>query len=128
MPFARKLFEDNAKFGWRIHECTDVEETAQLLEMNKVKIHAMMIVNNGTGETDFVKLYNSPDVTVGTTDPDLILPSAASETYTILFKNGLEDIFTNALTIACVTAAGTAGTTAPTTSTVDVHLAVEDDV
>jgi len=67
--------------------------------------------------TNYLKLYNSATaVTVGTTDPDVILMLPGSVTRAFIFRNSLS--FSTGLSFACVTTAGTAGTTNPVTTVI----------
>lgn len=69
------------------------------------------------GTTNFLKLYNSATaVTVGTTDPDVILMLPGSVTRSFIFRNSLS--FSTGLSFACVTAGGTAGVGNPVTSVI----------
>src|SRR2546425_5835287 len=53
------------------------------------------------------------NVTVGTTDPDIVLDCLPGKKLTIIIT-GAGLVFTTGLTVACVTTGGTAGVTAPT--------------
>lgn len=83
-------------------------------------VHAV----NGNAGVHYLKFYDDINPTVGTTDPDEILPLRGSGT-----EGGVTDFpcdmtFENGLSFATVTTAGTAGTTDPV-STVSVVLTVE---
>ena len=72
------------------------------------------------GAASYLKIYDSLGPTIGTTDPDWILPVAASVQRTFLFTE--DDVMgltiANGISYGCVTAGGTAGTTSPTSSVI----------
>lgn len=76
-------------------------------------IHAVVIDNTLNAAKSFVKLWDllSGAVTVGTTDPDMIVPVPAGVKRSFLFFEGLS--FATGITIAAVTTGGTGGTTTP---------------
>ena len=97
----------------------DVDETAEVdVNHGAAKIVALVLDNTANSATTYLKLYNTATVTVGTTVPDLVLMVLASVTRTMVIKSrsyaGL--YFDTALTLAAVTAGGTAGTTGPTSA------------
>jgi hypothetical protein len=73
----------------------------------------MVDVDNSGNPADpaYLKIYNAAAPVVGTTAPDLILEVGLNKRRTFVIPEGWA--FT-ALSFACVTAGGTAGTTAPT--------------
>lgn len=73
------------------------------------------IDNTANGSASYVKLYNSAAPTVGTTAPDWIFRVAANTRRSFVSIEG--HAFTN-LSLCCVTAGGTAGTTSPGASVV----------
>ena len=84
-------------------------------------LYAVRFENAAVAAASFLKLYNVTPVTVGTTDPDMILMCPASVNRTFIIRTGTN--FATALSYACVTTAGTAGTTNPT-ATVLIDLLV----
>lgn len=85
-------------------------------------------VTNPNAAVAYLKIFNNINPTLGTTDPDEIYECAGSGT-----EGGITDLpinpskgllFSEGLSYACVTAAGTAGTTSPT-SNVTVVLTVK---
>ena len=84
-------------------------------------IYAVTIDNAANANKEYLKLYNVAAPTVGTTDLDMILMIVASVKRTFVFKTG--NNFATAVSYACVTTAGTAGTTNPV-STVLVDILV----
>ncbi len=101
---------------------TDLNETKSAVKASAGTMHSIIIDNTANGAASFVKLYDvaSGSVTVGTTAPDWIFKVPASTKRSITFMDG-GIAFATALTAACVTAGGTAGTTGPT-SDVDVTI------
>lgn len=67
-------------------------------------------------QAEYAKLYNSAAPTVGTTAPDMIIPLAAGATVDVAIVGGYN--FATNCSIACVTAAGTAGAVSPTADVV----------
>ncbi len=104
-----------------IHEITDLENTAEALASGSKILRAVTVDNAANGATTYFKMWNSAGPTVGTTAPDLILMVPASVKRSFIFPEGI--VFGTACECACVTTAGTAGTTSPTSSvTVQVIL------
>ncbi len=104
-----------------IHEITDSENTAEPLASTSKILRAVTVDNSANGSATFFKMWNSAGPTVGTTAPDLILMVPASVKRSFYFHEGI--VFGTACECACVTTAGTAGTTSPTSSvTVQVIL------
>ena len=71
--------------------------------------------SNNAAAASFLKLYDASAPTVGTTAPDWIISAKGGDkVHMVFFKN--KPKFTTALSVACVTAAGTAGATSPTSA------------
>lgn len=104
-----------------IYKSTDVNATKEGVKSSSAVIHAIVIDNSLNAAKTFLKLWNlaSGSVTVGTTDPDMIIQMPASIKRTFIFFEGLT--FDTGLTIAAVTVAGTPGVTGPT-SDVNVEI------
>lgn len=102
--------------GALLHINTDVDETEDDVDSGAGTLYAIEIDNTGNAAITYVKLYEaaSGSVTVGTTAPDFIFRVAASVSRAIIFPAGLA--YATALSIAAVTAGGTAGTTGPTSA------------
>jgi len=98
---------------------TDLNATKAAVDASSGTIHAIVIDNTAnSGEATYLKLWDvaSGSVTVGTTAPDWVFKVPASTKRTIIFPEGAA--YGTALTAACVTTAGTAGTTNPTSDVV----------
>lgn len=109
-------------FALALYKNSDTNEVKDQVKSGSTTIHAVVIDNSANGAVTFVKFWNltSGSVTVGTTDPDMIIRIPASTKRTMLFHEGL--VFATGLTVAAVTAGGTGGTTGPT-SDVSVEIA-----
>lgn len=75
-------------------------------------LYGIRVDNTQNSTPVFLKLYNHASPTIGTTDPDLILKVKNGVTRRVMFPKGLA--FATAISMACVTTGGTAGTTNPT--------------
>ncbi len=101
---AATLFQDTASTA------TVVGVTAASTTVYEIEID-----NSALASVVFTKLWNvaSGSVTLGTTDPDLIVRVPASAKVTLVFPTGL--VLDTAVSVATVTAGGTGGTAAPAT-------------
>ena len=100
---------------------TDCANAAVAVKASSAVLYAVEIDNTNNGAATYVKLWNTAQgsVTVGTTAPDMILMCPASVSKSFIMPGGIT--FGTALTVAAVTAAGTAGSTSPTSdATVNV--------
>jgi hypothetical protein len=105
--------------GLKKHRDTDITATKAAVDATSGSIHAIVIDNtNNAAEAEYLKLWDaaSGDVTVGTTAPDWVFKVPAATKVTIVFQSALA--YGTALTAACVTTAGTAGTTNPTSDVI----------
>ena len=84
-------------------------------------LYGIRIDNSLDSAANFVKLYNNVAPTVGTTVPDIVVKIGAGRTRHIMFPKGIA--FGTAISFACVTTGGTAGTTNPV-NTVKVYLLI----
>jgi|SRR6267378_2519133 len=100
--------------------------TAVNVKGSSTTAYAVYIDNTLNAAISYFKMYNNAAPTIGTTAPDEIIMVAASSKITIPLQTGNPPVpgkvFATALSYACVTAGGTAGTTAPT-SAVPVEIA-----
>ena len=104
--------------GLKKYRDTDLQATKTAIDTTSGTIHSIVIDNSANAAVSYLKLWDaaSGDVTVGTTAPDWVEKVAASTKRTIVMHEGAA--YATALTAACVTTAGTAGTTDPTSSVV----------
>lgn len=93
---------------------TDADATGENdVRSGAATIYLVDVDNSNNSAVTYVKFYNALAPTIGTTAPDVILRVPASARRVWSF--GLEGTnFPTAISFAAVTAAGTAGTTSPT--------------
>jgi len=105
---------------------TDSDGTAeQNVADGATSLYVAHFDNAANGAASYAKFYNLAAPTVGTSEPELIIPLPASGRRTLVCNEGHR--FTVALSVASVTAGGTAGTTGPT-SDVAIDLSVGDAI
>jgi hypothetical protein len=105
--------------GLKKYRNTDIAEVKDGVDSTSGKLHSIVVDNTANaGAASFLKLWDLAvgSVTVGTTVPDYIVKIPAATKSTIIFHDGLA--YGTALTVACLTAAGTAGTTGPTSDVI----------
>lgn len=102
---ANSLFEETALGATKV----DVKASS-------TNVKYIYIDNTANAAASYLKLYNTNTVTVGTTAPDAIFMAPASTKVQFPIPDGWT--FGTALSVACVTTGGTAGTTAPTSAVV----------
>jgi|SRR6185369_16219985 len=95
--------------------------TADGIKASSALVYSIVIDNSANGgAASYVKLYNvaSGAVTVGTTSPDEVIYVPAGKIVTVYYFDSATPgkTFGTALTAACVTTGGTAGTTSPVSS------------
>ena len=100
--------------GATLFRDTDCAATAVSVKGSSGVIYQIEVDNTGNGAASYLKIWNtaSGSVTVGTTAPDKVEMVPASTKITFVYPGGVT--YGTAITIACVTTAGTAGTTGPT--------------
>lgn len=114
MTITRFLHPD---ITYAIHSDTDTENSAVVISEGPCNIHSLDVDNSANGAASFVKFYDTlATVVVGTTVPDYIFMVPASVRVTFEAPLGL--VFSAACQVATVTAAGTAGSTSPTSSAI----------
>lgn len=93
---------------------TDCANAAVAVKASSGIIYELEIDNTGNAAASYVKIWNTAagSVTVGTTAPDYIFMVPASVKRSIVIPDGLT--LGTAIAVACVTGAGTAGSTSPT--------------
>jgi len=110
-PSAETIFTDTA-----------IGATVDAVKGSSAKVYWIIVDNSQNVAASYVKLYNvaSGSVTVGTTAPDEVILVPASVVITQVYSTGAGPgkTFGTALSAACVTTGGTAGTTAPSSSVV----------
>ena len=79
-----------------------------------------MVDNSANAAVTYWKAYNTSAPTVGTTEPEIVVPLPASGRRVMLADPPFQ--FTVAFTTAAVTAAGKGGTTSPTSNALGVYV------
>lgn len=98
---------------------TDVDATAeQNMADGPAGLRLAAFDNSGNAAITYFKFYNSAAPTVGTTEPEMVIPVAASARRVMVVDSSVE--FSVALSLAGVTTAGKAGTTSPTSNALAV--------
>lgn len=100
---------------------TAMGATVDAVKASSATVYNLLIDNTANaGAPSYVKLFNvaSGSVTLGTTVPDeVVYVPAASKITHLMFTGAVPGkIFSTALTAACVTTGGTAGTVAPSSN------------
>ena len=97
------------------------------VQSGTVFIAAISIDNSLNSAASYLKLYDASAPTIGTTAPDHVIKVGASEKFYAQYHKN-KPKFTTALSLACVTGAGTAGTTSPTSAvSVGITSQTSDD-
>lgn len=104
--------------GAEIVEDTSSDNTPETADLSGGTLYQVFIDNTANSAVSYVKLYEAvkTSVTVGTTAPSFIFPCPASTTKQFDFPTGIA--YVTALSFASVTAAGTGGTTSPSSAVV----------
>ena len=103
-----------------IFKDADLETTAAVVSDESTSLSFIEVVNADSA-IRYLKLYNTPSPTVGTTQPDMILPIYNGETATITFKTPI--VFDTGLSMIMSDAVGTPAGSAPSGSCV-IHLGI----
>lgn len=104
--------------GLKNYRNTDLAEVVAGVDSTSGTLHSIVVDNSANAAASYLKLWDaaSGSVTVGTTAPDWTFKVPASTKRTIVFHDGAA--YATALSAACVTTAGTAGVTGPTSDVV----------
>jgi hypothetical protein len=106
-----------------VYTSTAMGSTVEGIKASSAKVFSIIIDNSANGgAATYVKLFNlaSGSVVLGTTVPDEVIyvPAGVVVTHVLYTGAGLGKTFGTALSAAAVTTGGTAGVTAPSSSTV----------
>ena len=95
---------------------TAASSTEVEVSTSAINVHQVRIVNTANATKLYLKMYNlvASSLTVGTNNPDVVLPVEASSSVEYAFDPGV--VFGTALCYAVVTVGGTTGTGAPSTA------------
>lgn len=101
-----------------LFEETALGSTVLGVKSSSAVVKYILIDNTANGAASYVKLFNATSgaVTLGTTAPDAIFMVVGSAKAQFPIPDGWT--FNTALSVACVTAGGTAGVTAPSSSVI----------
>ena len=110
---------NNEQFAGKIAKDIDLQSDKQSINAAATYLFQVTIDNSANSAKSYVKLYDNALslVSVGTTEPDFILPVAAESTAEYSFFPGV--FFDTGLVAACVTTAGKAGSSNPSSSTIE---------
>lgn len=103
--------------GLKKYYNADIDENIAGIDSGSGNIEGLVLDNTANAAASYLKLWNtaSGSVTVGTTAPDIVILVPASTKIALHFgETGLA--YGTALSAACVTTGGTAGTTPPTSA------------
>ena len=119
-----------AQFAEKESVDTDLENLDIEVTGSAVFLFQVRIDNTANTAKSYVRIWDiaAAGVTVGSTVPDFILPCAASSVAEYSFFPGVH--FDTAMTVACVTTAGTSGSASPTNSVIVrlLHGATDNDI
>lgn len=98
------------------HKDLDTGATALQVGSGATTVYAIEVDNSGNTSAVYLRMYNLlfSSVSVGTTAPECVLKIPAGTKRKHFFNNGVGMAFATAMTIACLTVGGTAGSTGPT--------------
>ena len=134
MAVTRTSLPTSISGGRTILYDSDADDTAETDVMGgATKVNIIVVDNSANAaQAEYLKIWDAKGPTVGTTAPDFIFLIPAAQVCIFEFEE--EDstgtiseyvTFATALSYACVTTAGTAGTTSPT-SDVKVWVVIAD--
>ena len=114
MAVSKTILPD--RLGDNFTKVTGANNTAVAVATSSSVIYAIEVDNTANSANSFAKFYNlaAGSTTVGSDAPDIVLKAPATKKVTYHFDQGVT--LGTAVTLACVTTAGTAGSTSPTSS------------
>lgn len=98
---------------WVLVRDADADNAAEK-DVMKGPCRVLSVSASSGASAGFIKLYDDLNPTVGTDDPDFIISVPASTDIVFMLDTEEGAKFTNGVSLACVTAGGTGGTTSPT--------------
>lgn len=105
--------------GADLYHNTALDSTITAVQTASSALYIIEVNNTANASEDnYLKLWNvaTGSVTVGTTVPDWVIRVPQGKTVTVMMPDGIT--FDTAISAACVTTAGTGGTTNPTASVI----------
>ena len=108
----------STRFGTTFAKETSASATKSVITTSSTTLYGIEFDNTNNSAYSYIKLYDNVigSVTVGTSSPDMVAAAAASTKVTYLFDQGVS--FGTGLVLACVTGAGTAGTSSPASAVI----------
>ena len=109
----------STRFGSTFAKETSASSTKSVITASSATVYTVEINNTANTSVDtFVKFYDAAtgSVTVGTTDPDMILKAPAGKTVAYQFALGVA--FGTGIVMAALNSEGTAGTSNPSSAVV----------
>lgn len=101
---------------------TAIGNALDAIKASSAKVYYLTVDNTANGAASYLKLFNlaSGSVTLGTSSPDEVILCPGSVVTTVVYGTAAAPgkTFGTALTAACVTTGGTAGTVSPSSSVV----------
>jgi len=95
----------------------DVDGSAAGTEIGTTpKVYSVEIDNTANTTAVYFKIFDAASITVGTTVPRDVIKVPKAVKLIWFVNSGLGDTFTNKMFMSCVTTAGTAGSTNPTSN------------
>jgi|TARA_R100000093_G_C1916357_1_gene64401 hypothetical protein len=103
-------------FGSNSSKLTGANNTAVAIATSSSVIYVVELDNTANSADSFAKFYNlaAGSTTVGSDAPDMVLKAPATKKVTYHFSQGVT--LDTAVSLACVTLAGTAGNSSPTSN------------
>ena len=114
MAVVHKTFKNNPAGGGQVEELVDLEGTKEAIDATSGTLRMIKYDNTLNSAVTYLKLFNAAagSVTLGSTEPDFIIPCPAATEDSIEFPEGIA--YGTALTGAATTTATLAGVTSPT--------------
>jgi len=110
------------RFANKVIQDTDIDETPTVAITGKSSgsVYFVQLTSGATSQTNYFKIFDAGEITLGTTLPIFQLRIPASTTINCIISAGMN--YSTALTMACQQGQGTSGTSGPTGATVTARL------
>lgn len=112
----------DARFTNKIIVDTDIDETptVAISGASAGSVYFVQLTSGGTSQTNYFKIFDAGEITLGTTLPIFQLRIPASTTINCVISGGIT--YSTALTMACQQGQATSSTSGPTGATVTARL------
>lgn len=112
----------DARFSNKIIVDTDIDETptVAISGASSGSVYFVQLVSGSTSQTNYFKIFDAGEITLGTTAPIFQLRIPASTTINCVISSGIK--YSTALTMACQQDQGTSSGTGPTGATVTTRV------